>query len=729
MRQITESQRNTGCDRERAEPRGAGRTTGTRTAGTAAAGRGRPLRAGAPGALQGSIGNAAVARMVERERHGHGADPGHGAVQRSGGGEAGGADAVREAARSAGRGGHRLPGDVRRTMENAFGTKLDHVRVSVDEQAAAGINAKAYTVGDNIVVQSASVLRDVETMAHEIHHTTQRGAPAGLSDPDDRWEREAADIGARVARGESVQRCAADGEEHDGAGPGAAIQRRVGFEFESQWRVRDHDNLTDEDEQAYQDEVARRDGLLGAKILMNMARKQYGDLLDQTELTRTPDELQNEWLTALPRTRPTDAPRFAATAAGRARLERAQQEKPTEYAKRVEDAAYPLMANGEIRETPIRGRDVPKMGVVGRGADYKLTSDVSPTGGSALEWVTEPLTTKDELLQVMGEITRVSAALDARKDQESFPLQEVELGGFTADPGIMVFPLRGEIVYAPQMTGGFKLDELPRLLKYLSVPAKRPWHTSGSAFDRRKEAGGDLHVDTLVEVDRVRRQAEKQAKGLGKEVTGGEPTAALVGLTTLVGSYLVYGSKLGPRSNSKSIAGGLMSRTSFAHNFTLLPLPFRIHYRAHPEEFAAFILRAAGFDPTDRQARVYPETVEHGDAGDRRERAIPLTRHQWLMGMPAGKDLLRKYTHLTEVEKAEVTEEDWVHIHGSLGALGSVDDQVGGLGKEETALVAELRRMKDELRTPNLMPLAVAAFDLVQRLNEGKSMTYKKEKP
>jgi hypothetical protein len=715
MRRSTESSHNAGPGREQAKPHGTGRTPGTPIAG-------RPLWAGAPGALQRSIGNAAVARMVERERPRN-----RGAVQRSAGGGAGGPDAVREAVRSAERGGSRLPNAIRRTAENAFGTKLDHIRVSVDEQAAASIDAKAYTVGDNIVVHSASVLRDVETMAHEIHHTTQHDAPAGLSDPDNTWEREASEVGARVARGESVQRRAGDGEEHDDAGRRTAIQRRVGFEFESQWRVRDHSNLTDADEQAYQDEVSERDGLLGARLLASIAGKTLPHLLDQAEMDKTRGELETQWLTALPQTQPTD-PAFEATEAGKARLARMRQEKPDEYAQQMENIAYSLMANGVIRETPIPGRDVPKMGTVGRGTGYRLTSNVSPTGGSALEWVTDPLDTKDELLHVMGEITHVSAALDDRRDQESFELRQVEFGGFTADPGIMVYPLRGEIVYAPQMTGGFKLDELPRLVKYLNVPAKRPWNSSGSAFEQRKEARADLHQDTLVEVDRIRHEAKAQAKNLGREITGGASTEALVGLTLLVGSYLVYGNRLPPKANSKSIAGGLMSRTSFAHNFTLLPRPFQDYYRDHPREFAEFVLQASGFDPGDRDALVYPNTVEHGDAGQRVARAIPLTRHQWLEGMPVGKDLLRNYTHLTDEEKTDVNEDDWVHIHGSLGALGSVDDQVGSIGKEEVALVAELRRMKDGLRTRNLQPLAVAAYDLVQRLNEDRKLKYQKER-
>ncbi|CAL9325593.1 eCIS core domain-containing protein [Streptomyces sp. SudanB182_2057] len=705
MRYITEPGRNTGTDREQARPGKPVQGSGARAA-----------------ALQRAVGNAAVARMIERERDREGTH--RAAVQASGGGEAIRDEAVREAAKTAGRGGSRLPDGVRATMENAFGTKLDHIRVSVDEQAAAGIGATAYTVGDNIVVQSAGVLRDVETMAHEIHHTTQHDAPTGLSDPGNRWEREASDVGARVARGESVHHRAADGEEvPDGTVHRTAVQRRVGFEFESQWRVRDHNGLTPEDERKYQNEVSERDAAIGVQVLVRMADlRQNSALLDETERSSTSERLKEKWLTGKPGN-------YQATDEGRARLERARRESPAVYAQHMDFATLPLLQNGLIRETPIPGRDVPKMGTVGRGTGYRLTSDVSPTGGSALEWVTDPLTTKDELLRVMNEITQVSSALDARKDRDSFPLQEVDLGGFEAVPGMMVYPLNGVLVYAPQMTAGFKLDELPRLVKYLEVPDKRPLLTLPGAFEQRKEAKQDLHQVSLRMVDRIRRNAKAQAKDLPKEVTGGGPTDGLVGLVTLTGSYLKYGEDLGDRANSKSIAGGLMSRTSFAHNFTLLPPPMVLYYSEHPAEFAAFVLRAADLDPADEQALVYPRSVEHGDAGHRAKRQIPLTRHRWLMGIPAGKDLLRNYKHLDDEEKTEVegNAEDWKHIHRSLGALGSVDDRVGRPGKEKGALVAELRRMKDGLRTAELTPLTLAAFDLVERLNEGRSLTYKKK--
>ncbi|MFM9442752.1 DUF4157 domain-containing protein [Streptomyces acidiscabies] len=684
MRRTTESRHNGGAAREQAESRS-------------------PVRvspAGSPGVLQGVIGNAAVSRMVARER----------AVE--------GPDVVQEAARTASRGGRPLPRGMRTSMESAFGTSLGHVRVSVNEQAAASIDAKAYTVGNNIVVQNASVLRDTETMAHEIHHTTQRGAPGGLSDPDGTWEREASEVGAKIARGQSVQLCEADGEEH-----GEAVQRRVGFEFESQWRMRDHNNLTQQDDQAHQNEISERDAICGAQLLLTMSdRRQTGVLLDASEQGSSTEELRTAWLTPLA----GDPLGYRPTAAGRARLDQARQDHPDAYGAQMNAVELSLLQRNWIRETPIPGREVPKMGSVGTGTGYALTSDVSPTGGSALEWVTEPLSTRDDVLRIMSEITAVSQALDARQDQPSFPLDQVNLGGFTATPGIVVFPLNGPLVYAPQMTGGFKLDELPRLVEYLQVPDKRPTFTLPGAHEQRKAAKQDLHQSSIRTADGIRQAAEAQARTLPATVTGGESTDGLVGLVTLIGSYLAYGAELGEKANSKSIAGGVMSRTSFAHNFTLLPLSMRVHYRANPAEFAAFVLTAAGLDPSDEQATVYSRPVEHGEAGQREERQIPLTRHQWLKGMPAGKDLLRNYRHLNQAERTDVNEQDWNHIHGSLGALGTVDDQVGRPGRQEVALVAELRRMKDGLSTADLLPLTVAAFDLVQRLNEGRSLEYRK---
>ena len=127
-------------------------------------------------------------------------------------------------------------------MEGRLGHDFGDVRVHDDSRAhdsAVGVNANAYTVGSNIVFQrdryDPSSSEGKLTLAHELTHVVQQrsgpvdGTPASggikVSDPSDRFDREAAANAERVmsgpapavtpaASGPSVQRCGDDGE-HD----------------------------------------------------------------------------------------------------------------------------------------------------------------------------------------------------------------------------------------------------------------------------------------------------------------------------------------------------------------------------------------------------------------------------------------------------------------------------------------------------------------------------------
>ncbi len=139
-------------------------------------------------------------------------------------------------------GGRALDTDVRADMEARLGHDFSDVRVHDDSRAhdsAVGVNANAYTVGSNIVFQrdryDPSSAAGKVTLAHELTHVVQQrsgpvdGTPAGggikVSDPSDRFEREASANAERVmsgpapavtpsASGSAVQRCGDDGE-HD----------------------------------------------------------------------------------------------------------------------------------------------------------------------------------------------------------------------------------------------------------------------------------------------------------------------------------------------------------------------------------------------------------------------------------------------------------------------------------------------------------------------------------
>jgi hypothetical protein len=151
-------------------------------------------------------------------------------------------------------GGRPLDTEVRADMEARLGHDFGDVRVHDDSRAhdsAVGVNANAYTVGSNIVFQrdryDPGSADGKLTLAHELTHVVQQrsgpvdGTPAGggikVSDPGDRFEREAAANAERVMSGPApavapspsgpaVQRCGADGE-HDvqRAVDPAAVQR------------------------------------------------------------------------------------------------------------------------------------------------------------------------------------------------------------------------------------------------------------------------------------------------------------------------------------------------------------------------------------------------------------------------------------------------------------------------------------------------------------------------
>ncbi|AXE26156.1 hypothetical protein C0216_24260 [Streptomyces globosus] len=177
-----------------------------------------PARSAAPppagaalAVLQRAAGNAAVVQMLRRSGHAwaqaqrsvadpgthwHGAGCGHAAeeapaaVQRS---------AVHDVLRSAGR---PLEAGVRADMEARLGADFGDVRVHDDAAArrsAAEIGARAYTSGSHVVIGDGGT--DRHTLAHELTHVIQQrrgpvagtdnGAGLSISDPGDRFEREA----------------------------------------------------------------------------------------------------------------------------------------------------------------------------------------------------------------------------------------------------------------------------------------------------------------------------------------------------------------------------------------------------------------------------------------------------------------------------------------------------------------------------------------------------------
>ena len=165
--------------------------------------------------------------------------------------------------------GKPLGSGVRAEMETAFGADFSTVRLHDDSSAresAQALGARAYTAGENVVLGSGGA--DKHTLAHELAHVVQQrtgpvaGAAVGsgllrVSHPDDSFEQAAEATAAKVVAGHQAPGATAAGSEAAGpaaagseaAGPAAAgsavdapsIQRKVGFEFETNLQVYSND--------------------------------------------------------------------------------------------------------------------------------------------------------------------------------------------------------------------------------------------------------------------------------------------------------------------------------------------------------------------------------------------------------------------------------------------------------------------------------------------------------
>jgi hypothetical protein len=174
--------------------------------------------------LQRSAGNLAVTRLIGLQRAG--AVPG---VEPE-------PTTVPEVLRSSGR---TLEAGVRAEMEQTLGADFSRVRVHSDtvaQRSAAEIGARAYTSGNHVVLGAGAT--DRHTLAHELWHVRQQsqgpvaGTDAGnglsISDPHDRFEREAEMVADRAVRGHRAP-ARLDGQEAGGVSPGSRPVQRVFF--------------------------------------------------------------------------------------------------------------------------------------------------------------------------------------------------------------------------------------------------------------------------------------------------------------------------------------------------------------------------------------------------------------------------------------------------------------------------------------------------------------------
>ncbi|MFF3258251.1 DUF4157 domain-containing protein [Streptomyces sp. NPDC002932] len=133
-------------------------------------------------------------------------------------------------------GGRPLDDSTRTSMEARLGADLSDVRVHDDSAARASateLGARAYTSGSHVVIGAGGA--DRLTLAHELTHVLQQrsgpvagtdnGAGLSVSDPSDRFEREAESNARRVMAGPGPDLATEGGETAGHPQPAHAVQR------------------------------------------------------------------------------------------------------------------------------------------------------------------------------------------------------------------------------------------------------------------------------------------------------------------------------------------------------------------------------------------------------------------------------------------------------------------------------------------------------------------------
>ena len=209
---------------------------------TPAAAAGGPPSPAAILTLQRAIGNQAVSRALAREEHVHGADCGHGAVQRRAVADT--SDAPAEILKAAMASEHRPieNGTLKKAQSFYQNDRLSLGRVHTGplaQRAVEAFGAKAMTV-DTHIFFGAGAEHDTATAFHEFGHLdkntrgiaesgTDNGSGVPMTNPNQSSERVAATDGAAAANGAevapSVAQRAVDQGAATGAGPGDAVQR------------------------------------------------------------------------------------------------------------------------------------------------------------------------------------------------------------------------------------------------------------------------------------------------------------------------------------------------------------------------------------------------------------------------------------------------------------------------------------------------------------------------
>lgn len=602
-------------------------------------------------------------------------------------------------------------------------------------QSAAEIGASAYTTG-NHVVSGYGISK--HTAAHEAAHYIQqkRGIhlQGGVGQVGDKYEQHADAVADAVIQGKSAESLLNQysiADNTNSAIQQKVIQRRVGFEFEGQYNVRKVTNSLQETQDLHQSQLTRdtaidnritalkwkaklsyANSILVSRHGMQGVKDREPSIANAMQVTLKPP---SQWGTVMTDV-DADVNRVIAS---KTETESGIVQLPDPN----RDAIATAMQNAsEITEAPLQGANIPKHGVIAQGTDFRLEADSSPTGGSNIEFVTEPLSTAQQVTSVVGNITTIANFFNSRKDQASIGKDEWDgEGGAVVTDQMVIYPFGGELAFEPQVTGGFRLDQMSRIMDYFSNEEKMGSGLFGKEstknFNKRKAVRKDLNPTAAGSVSQAVSGAKVAVNAIKNTLPDPDGYKSLEGLIAMIANYIINGSKIQNGDNMKLIAAPFMSRTDFAHNFAQLPTKIRDYYRNDPDKFVKLALEAASLPDTEGTNLVANPT-ERGGAGNRVNVQLNLTREKWLTAITGGYDhLVNHDDEITKRTGRALAPADQSPVHKSLGALGTTDDRVGLTGKEVTAIIVELRKMRQGLTANELLPLAKGAFKVFTEFN------------
>ncbi len=373
------------------------------------------------------------------------------------------------------------------------------------------------------------------------------------------------------------------------------------------------------------------------------------------------------------------------------------------------------------------------------GAGWRMEADEPAHGLSDVEFVVKP-----PFEETAGGLANLQATMAAL--QAFFGNLTAAAGGkgnllqnAAANPYVDG-PLQNDVILqagdptaTPQTTVGVRLERLMVLLDELSRPgsdAKEELLGLGGRSDANA-ATLDTVTDAISGVPGKAPIHDRNRMG-----TGYVPSQAMRGLMAMIALYLRRGAiipGLDPYAQAFKYAkmvAIIMGRTDFGGMFAQLPNTERDYYLTHPDHWVQFALDtakdafpAANFAPAGNviarglkgaPPKYHPQTAQMTKPG--KVIPIPVSRRDWLMGMPLGHDLLTAGTF------EQFNPGRQANFSGAFGALGKRTDKVGPPGPLGGAgafkgVILELREVKHDRHYLDWAQFAEDVFNYILALN------------